>query len=203
MNEANVAAAESHVRRIVGPTILMGDGSYFDFEDPASSQMTIDDYAWALAGTNRFRGQTRERGYFHRRCLYNVAQHCIVLAQHMLDDGHDRADALAGLMHEAGEVPWGDTPGPAKPLVPDLKAREKRDDAIIRGLFGAQMRDPDLIKQYDLRMLATEKRDLMPHGAGEGWEWIRGFEPFPETIRPWRPEWAAAEFVRMYRHLTG
>lgn len=202
MSTANQIAAEQHIRRIVGPAILMGDGSYFDFEDPWSSTMTIEDYAWALAGTNRFRGQTRYRAGGGHRCFYNVAQHCVLLAYYMKEDGCDPVDVFAGLMHEAGEVPWGDPPGPAKGLVPDLKAREKRDDEAIRGLFGVQMRDPDLIKRYDLRMLATEKRDLMPQGHGERWEHVKGYEPFPRVIHPWRGEDAADSFLRAYAELA-
>ncbi len=197
----NTEVAERHVRRIIGPTILMGDGSYFDFEDPWSSKMTIEDYAWALAGTNRFRSQTRSRLHHGARCFYNVAQHCVLLSAMMSEHGCSREDCFAGLMHESGEVPWGDCPGPAKPLVPDLKAREKRDDAAISGLFGVVVRDPALIKRYDLRMLATEKRDLMPHGSSDQWQITAGYEPFDIEISPWTGLASAAAFLARFRAL--
>jgi hypothetical protein len=200
-DQVNAEVAEQHIRRIVGPTILMGDGSYFDFEDPWSSTMTIEDYAWALAGTNRFRSQTRSRLRGGERCFYNVAQHCFLLSHQMGLDGHSKADCFAGLMHESGEVPWGDFPGPAKALVPDFKAREKRDDAVISGLFGVVVRDPALIKRYDLRMLATEKRDLMPHGASDQWQITAGYEPFAIEISPWTGERAAAAFLAQFQAL--
>ena len=124
----NAAAAAQHTRRITGPTMLFCDGLYFDFEAPDATGMTIEDYVWSLASKNRFNGLTRyssERGrpIAHRRCLYNVAQHCVLLAHAMLCDGHPAAAVYEGLMHESDEVPWPDIAGPAKPLLhPETRA---------------------------------------------------------------------------------
>lgn len=195
---ANAAAAELHVHRIIGPTILMGDGSYFDYEAPETTTMTIEDYAWGLAANNRFCGQTWWDG---RRCLYNVCQHVVLLAEQMLRDGHTPRAAFGGLGHESGEVPWGDLSGPAKPLVPDYKAREKLADTAIRAHFGFAIDDPDLVKAYDIRMLATEKRDLMPQGRGHQWKWTEGFEPFDFAIVPWSADYATTRFLALYHYL--
>jgi hypothetical protein len=193
---ANIEVTEAHTRRIVGPTILMGDGSYFDFESPHTTEMTLADYAWALAGTNRFRCQTRRADKIGwPRCFYNVAQHCVLIYRQMRDDDCDPADCFAGLMHESDEVPWGDPPGPAKPLVPGFKPIAKTWGEGIDRHFNVVTRDPALIKKYDLRMLATEKRDLMPHGRGDAWQWIAGYEPFGFQIRPWSGEEAAENFI--------
>lgn len=197
----HAAAIESHVRRIVGPTILMGDGSYFDFADPASTTMSIDDYAWGIAGTNRFRCQTRARLWGGRRCFYNVGQHVVLLARQMIADGHDRADCYDGLMHESGEVVIGDPPGPMKPMVPDLKGLEKECDRGVGQRFGVLMRDPGLIKRYDIRMLATEKRDLMPQGSDDSWQWADGYEPFAFEIEPWSGEVAVEQFLTLWQEL--
>ena len=196
---ANASAAEQHVKRIVGPTILMGDGAYFDFECPDASGMTIEDYAWGLASNARFRGQTRLPS--GKRCLFNVAQHCVVLAWQMEADGHSPAAVYEGLMHESDEVPWGDFPGPAKVLLgADTKALIKRAGDAIDRHFGVTGQFKDLVKQYDIRMLATEKRDLMPHSGAHSWSWTRGYEPFEFQLFPWTAEAAAEEFVSAYHH---
>lgn len=209
MADANIVAGNAHaaahqVKHIVGPTILMGDGSYFDFEAPEATTMSIEDYAWALAGTNRFRNQTRYRteNGIGPRCLYNVCQHTVLLADQLLADGYDDEVAYEGLMHESDEVPWGDFPGPAKALMPvEFRARIKRDGDAIDDLFGVTHLHKDLIKRYDLRMLATEKRDLMPHSHTQTWEWLRGYEPFEFRIACWSGEMAASAFLMLYRKL--
>lgn len=198
----NLAAADAQVRRIKGPTILMGDGSYYDYEDPASTSMTIEDYAWGIAGTNRFRCQTRARLWGGVRCLYNVAQHVVLLAIQMERDGCSREDCLAGLMHESGEVPWGDMPGPAKPLLQGFKAMEQLHGAAIDKRFDVPAGNATLVKRYDIRMLATEKRDLMPHGQHDEWSWTRGYEPFDFEIVPWSGEYSAHRFLQLHEALS-
>ncbi|UZW55518.1 hypothetical protein NUH86_01565 [Sphingobium sp. JS3065] len=196
--DSNAVAAEQHVKRIVGPTILMGDGAYFDFEQPDATGMTIEDYAWSLAGSNRFRGQNRLPS--GKRCLFNVAQHCVLLAWMMETDGHSAQAVFEGLMHESDEVAWGDFPGPAKSLLPpEVKALIKRAGDAIDRHFGVTSQFKDLVKQYDIRMLATEKRDLMPHSGADQWSWTRGYEPFRFRIEPWTAETSADQFIRAYR----
>lgn len=205
----NEEAAARHVRRIVGPTILLGDGSYYDFENPEATSMTIEDYAYALAFTVRFRGQCRCALQGNRRVFYGVGEHCIRLANALRDDGHGPINALAGLFHESGEVPWGDVPGPAKPLIGGFKPLEKRAEKAINAYFSIETPDPDLIKRYDLKMLATEKRDLMPQGGTDRWgnaedavADVEEYGAFPWRIIPYvHPEQAAASFVDLYAQL--
>lgn len=193
------AAAEAHIRRIVGPTILLGDGSYFDYDDPAATTMTIDDYAWGLC-TPRFRGQTRTR-VGNQRCLYFVVQHCCLIAEQLRAWGHGRENAFAGLMHESDEVVWGDPPGPIKGRFPKLKADLKRWGTAIDQHFGVTCPHPDLIKKFDLMMLSTEKRDLMPQGAQDIWPVEGRYAAFDEEIIPWPAEVAVARFLDLFHEL--
>lgn len=198
---ANADAAEQHVRKIVGPTILMGDGLYFDYEAPNADGLTIEDYAWGLATNVRFRGQTRLPS--GERCAYNVAQHVVLLAEQMLADGCTYEQAFEGLMHESDEVPWPDIPGPAKTLLPDsVKALIKRSAVAIDAHFDVTANHKALVKQYDIRMLATEKRCLMPHAGTDKWQWTWGYEPFDLAIRPWSINQAAREFILLYQFLA-
>lgn len=194
---ANTAAAAQHVR---GPTILMGDGLYFDFEAPDAEAMTIWDYAWGLATSIRFRGQTRDWQF--KRCAYNVAQHCVMMAREMHFQGHNLEAVYEALMHESDEVVWGDIPGPAKQLMPpEMKALIKRSADAIDARFGVTHNHKDLVKQYDIRMLATEKQELMPHGYNDLWAFTDGYQPFSFTIEPWSIERAAEEFVATWSRI--
>lgn len=206
--ETNAAATEQHTRRIVGPTILMGDGMYFDFEAPDATGMTIEDYAWDLASNARFRGQTRRRdpvalNEIGSRCLYNVCQHVVLHAEQMYRDGHPIDAVYEGLMHESDEVPWPDIAGPAKKLMhADDKVLIKRSGDAIDLRFGVTHKHKDLVKQYDIRMLATEKRDLMPHAGTDQWSWTAGYEPFEFTIFPWDADYSVERFLSLFRNVT-
>jgi hypothetical protein len=196
-----------HIKHITGPTILMGDGSYFDFGAPESCSMTIADVAYGLGYTARFRGQTRIMRSSNRRCFYSVAEHCVRMSFMLEWSGYAHL-ALAGLMHEAGEVVLGDLPSPAKLMLPEFKALEKRCEAHILARFGIAPLSADdarIIKDFDLRMLATEKRDLMVGTIpGDHWEMLDGFKPFETMIvfPHGHPDDAAESFIARWRELT-
>jgi len=186
----------TEIGRVVGPTILLGSGTYYDFESPETSQITIEDIAWGLAGASRFAGQTWSR-VLKRRVLYSTAQHCVLMSKEA-----PRGLELAALMHEAGEPVCGDMVGPLKKLLPEYKAIEKRCERANLAHFGITISDPAAIKALDLRMLATEQRDLM-NWHGEEWAWTEGAAPFDHlTIVPWPPEIAAQRFIDRYEELT-
>lgn len=195
-------------RRVTGPTIMLGDGSYFDYGSPETSEMTIDDFAYGLAYTCRFRGQTRARLAGDVRWYYSVAEHCVRGAEELLAQGHSREIAFDFLMHEGGEPVCGDDPGPMKPLCPDKKALEKRCERAAHARFGVTMRYPGLIKEWDLRMLATEQRDLMPQSSGDRWRNAEDHShdlppPFDFEILPYQhPDIAAERFLSLFQRLT-
>lgn len=205
-DQSNIPAG---VRVASGPTILMGDGAYFDFDAPEQCAITIEDVAHGLAYTARFRGQTRRMTGDGRRVFYSVAEHCVRMAQQMEDHGFSRQARVFALMHELGEVPLGDLPSPAKWKLPEFKALEKRCEAAIWANFGLPPMSPGaakLIKSYDLRMLATEKRDLMTGAIpGDQWEMLDGCVPFDDmTVKPYsHPDVAADAFLLEWRRLNG
>ncbi|WHA40945.1 hypothetical protein [Agrobacterium larrymoorei] len=189
-----MTAQTAPIRRIVGPTILLGSGTYFDFENPEAAKLEIEDVAYSLAFQSRFTGQcvSRKTG---RRVYYPIAQHCVLMA-HQADPEHK----LAALMHEVGEATCGDLNSPLKAICPDYKRVEKHCEAAGLRRFGITMTDPAYIKHLDMRMLATERRDLMPWN---GEEWAGTAEPFEAEITPWEnPHMAAEIFLSMYHALT-
>jgi uncharacterized protein len=95
-------AVATPIKNAVGPSILLGSGRFFDYDNPGASRMTIEDYAYGLAFTCRFSGQCVSRRTA-RRVYYSVAQHCEIMSR-VVPVGHE----YAALMHESGEPVCGD-----------------------------------------------------------------------------------------------
>lgn len=194
-------------RTITGASIAWGEGRIYDFENPNPEIITLEDAAFALAYTVRWRGQTRRWG---KRCLYSVAEHCVFGAGQMLHYGHGAEHALAFLWHEADEIVLPDMPGPIKPCVPGFRELAKRQGDLILTRFGITIPDHDLVKRWDLRMLITEKRDLL---GGHGDDQFHDshhvsiseveFPPFQEEISPVsHPDFAAINFINAHNALV-
>jgi hypothetical protein len=176
-------------------SILLGSGGYFDFDHPEVSEITIEDIAYGLAYACRFAGQCWSP-HLGRRVFYSVAEHCV-----RMSDLVPPALAFDALMHELGEGPCGDTVGPLKRRCPDFTHFEKSAERTLLIRFGVQMADKATIKHFDLRMLASERRDLM-RWNGEPWALLEGIEPLDEIIIPWDAETAALRFLDRYHALS-
>lgn len=172
----------------VAGSICMAGGTYFEFNNPEGSEINVGDIAHALSNICRFTGHVRE--------FYSVAQHS-VLASYLVPPEH----ALAALLHDAAEAYVGDVSTPLKRMLPDYKAIEQRIEAAVLARFGLFLPMHPCIKVADLRMLAAERRDLMPH-MGDEWHILRGVEPMHATITPWTPIRARRTFLERYLELT-
>ncbi|MBS1198125.1 MAG: hypothetical protein H6R18_1910 [Proteobacteria bacterium] len=129
--------------------LLTFTGKHLDLIDPQPNMINLLDIAHGLANTCRFSGQCR--------FYYSVAQHS-ELASRIVPVEFE----LEALLHDAAEAYLCDIPSPLKLLLPDYRAIEARMDAAIRERFGLPATTSPEVKQADLVMLATEKRDLMP-----------------------------------------
>lgn len=174
--------------------ILMGSGNYFDCFSPETSKITDEDIAYGLGFQTRFRGQTVEQAN-QRRCMYVIADHSLRVAA--LVSPRQR---LAALMHEAGEVIWGDMATPQKRMLRDFKEAEMITCRAVWRLYGISDIDEEEIKRADLTMLATERRDLMP-ATTEIWEQIANVDPLPDVVVPLDPHEAAKRFLSELQQL--
>lgn len=210
MDDISKELAEAAGRTYRGATIAWGRGGCYDFDAPNPEIITLEDVAYALAFTVRWRGQTRFRG---QRCFYGVAQHCVFGAEEMIREGLGWHAAFAFLWHEPDEVVLPDFPGPAKACLPDFNAFAKRQGDALLDRFGYRPAAvlAELVKRWDLRMMVTEKRDLM---AGHEDDTLHSsartsiseieFPAFEREIVPYaHPEIAARRWLELYQQLGG
>lgn len=166
------------VKNIIGPTILLSNGEYFDFMDPASSIWGLDEIADGLAKTCRFAGQ----------CVgfYSVAEHSLLVAE-LVEPKH----RLAALLHDAAEAFTGDITKPLKGMIPEFKAIEKRIEQAIFDRFGVPLPMPVEVKDADMMMLGVEQHHLMRNND----QW-RGVKEAPAhkfwRVQPKRLTWEKA-----------
>lgn len=142
----------------------------------------LEDIAHGLAFQCRFNGQTAE--------FMSIAQHSLIVADLVPPEMR-----LAALLHDASEAYLGDVVKPLKAILPGYKEIEARVEHLIGAHFGVlEFLGHPLIKAADMRSLATEKRDLMPH-SDEDWSYLAGVEPLPDPIQLLSPAQAKRAFL--------
>ncbi len=175
-------------------------GNVITPRDLRPEQVRFEDIGHALAQKIRFNGQCTVMGY-------TVAQHC-VLGSMMVPP----ALGLPFLLHEIDEVFLPDIPSPLKKFVrvelPDkalctwdeLCGKHRASILYAIGLLPlCELIDAPEVKEADLRMLMTEKRDLM---GPEPKPWGFNEKPYDFTITDiWEPIYAEKRFNDRYRRL--
>lgn len=174
---------------IDGPLICTASGEYVNILEPWSFTPRIEDIAHALSNLCRFTG--------HTRVLYSVAQHSWLVSEILPD--HLK---LHGLLHDASEAYLGDVSRVLKhsPLLYGYRIAERNVQTRINAAFGLPGKEPAEVKAADLRLLTTERRDLLP--PGPDWKLLRGVEPLEQRIEPWTPQLASLMFIARFNKLT-
>ena len=167
-------------------------GRRFDYATPENYKFDIEEIAHALSQLCRFTGHTKE--------FYSVAQHSVMVSWLLPPELR-----LIGLLHDAAEAFVGDINAPLKQLLPQVKELENRIQAAIYKQYGVvdTIRAAAMVKEADIRMLMTEKRDLMPGMPLDEWgDWVKRYKPMRAKIEPWTPQYARYQFIEdCYNHL--
>jgi 5'-deoxynucleotidase YfbR-like HD superfamily hydrolase len=168
-------------------------GRWLDPLDPDPASIDIGDIAQALANQCRFGG--------HSRSFYSVAQHSAIVSDTCAERGASAAEALAALMHDAGEAYLVDLPHPLKhrsELGPAYRRAEELLEEAIRGRFDL-VPQPAEMKPVDRSLLATERRAFA--SMSDPWPELEGFEPLEIEIEAWDPPRARREFLERFERL--
>jgi predicted HD phosphohydrolase len=186
---------------------------FFPFQ-PNVADICLEDIAHSLSRICRFNGHTQE--------FYSVAQHSAEMAQMAVRDGEPVEVARWCLLHDAAEAYLADLYRPIKAniawTVPNGKQAEYGDWSsafvpfenvesrllyAIARRFDLLLPIPAKVAEYDERMLATERRDLLRPG-GPAWENFTA-QPYPPPFRlyPVNPYAAEGFFLSMFQTLFG
>jgi len=168
-------------------------GKAFRFDESMVETINIFDIAHHLAMKCRFGGACET--------FYSVAEHCVRMSQEVNNN-----DELAKwcLLHDAAEAYLPDVPRPLKKRVlvgkEPFSAVEGKILKIIADKYKLRFDLPpgEVTDHLDLKMLATEKRDLM---AEEPEEWAPMPEPYNWRIIPWPWYHAKRHFLNRYGEL--
>ena len=194
-------------------------GVAFDLVDSVKQEYRIEDIAHALSNLCRFNGHTRE--------FYSVAQHSVLVSYTVELAVFDQQEqipiesrggpeaveelriaGLWGLLHDASEAYLGDVTSPLKTALRktpfDVSTYDRLEAQIMSGVclaFGLPPVQPALVREMDLRILATERRDVMRANCARDWQ-LR-YEPLPGvSIEPCRPGPARDLFLHRFAELT-
>jgi hypothetical protein len=174
------------VRVDVGPSIMLHSGAWFDFASPRTSAFTIEDIAHGLAHICRYAGQCRR--------FYSVAEHSLHVSKVAVDFEYE------ALLHDAAEAFIGDITRPLKQMLPDFMRIEASVQEAVLERFGLAGPLPAEVKDADLRVLAAEQRQIMPHGTDS---WLAGLniELAPIVVRHLSPERAKRMWLDKFHTL--
>lgn len=150
-------------------------GQQFFFHSPETHKYNLRDIGQALSQICRFGGAST----FH----YSVAQHSILMADKMYEIHKSSALALDCLFHDAAEAYVGDMKKPIKVQIPKFGEIEGRIDRAIRrrfGLLGLIQPENALTKEYDMRIISDERRQVM-QACDHDW-FLGDFDPLGVNI---------------------
>jgi hypothetical protein len=162
---------------------------------PRISTIHIVDIAHHLAGIRRYTGATNR--------YYSVGEHCCHIARQLQFESSDCSLALAGLLHDASEAYTNDMSRPLKtrPEMERFRAVERYIQELIYTKYNLPVLEDPRVKLADMRMYATEVRDLM---QPQHPEWIITEEPYGfEVKQPWPEHHVRATFLRLFVELGG
>lgn len=180
-------------------------GLYIDLKNPQKAQISLEDVAHALSNIGRFTG--------HCQRFYSVAEHALLTAEYLLENGFSKRIALQALHHDSSEAYLGDVSRPLKALLePEYKILENRMTEAIFEAFDIPLPtefEQRFIKQVDDWALCVEAWFLLK-SKGMGWETDRLYVPsLDDNVKgigrlsvPQSPSLIKEEFLEMHLKLS-
>jgi uncharacterized protein len=182
------------------PWIQTQRGLAWCADAPESYPYDIAEIAHALSHINRFCG--------HTIAPYSVAQHSVLVALEVARANPEPEEiplVRAALLHDAAEAFVNDLASPVKQMreLAGYRTLIERVEVAIAEHFGlADHLDHPAIRAADLRLLATEKRDLLgPSAHDTAWQWLPA--PVAERIVPMTPQMARGLFIDTWKRWGG
>jgi 5'-deoxynucleotidase YfbR-like HD superfamily hydrolase len=121
-------------------------GLYFNYLNPTTEMVKIEDIAHALSRIPRFLGHTEHP--------VPVAVHCLAMAATLHEVGSPYA--LEALLHDAAEAYLCDIPKPLKTLLPDYQKLEEIVNRVIATKFKLMYPFRKSVRDQDKEMLELE-----------------------------------------------
>jgi hypothetical protein len=157
--------------------------------NPKLDELHVEDFSHSLSNLCRFGGHTKR--------FYSIGQHCVLVSQ-----ACDQEYALEGLLHDAAEgCGLVDMPSPVKhsKYLSGYRLLDEQMEEAIAEKFKLKYPWPKTVKQADMILLMTERRDLM---APPPVPWMfEEFQVLPKKIVPWSPKVAEKKFLERYYEL--
>lgn len=169
--------------------ITTRSGQWFDILRPEDYTFDIEEIAHALSNLCRYTGHTNQ--------FYSVAEHSVLVSR-MVSDGN----ALAGLLHDAGEAYLGDVSRPLKALLPEYKKIEDRVERSIANHFNLDFPFDPEVKDADIRIYWQERQSIANNGLRDKvWHQdLRATRKVEAVGMP--PHMAKRMFLSRYKEIT-
>lgn len=169
----------------VGDWMQTFTGRQFWPLDPRPEEIHIEDIAHALSLQCRYAG--------HCRKFYSVAEHSVLLADHV-----DPPYKLWALLHDAGETYVTDVIRPLKGSLANYREIEARVMAAVCERFCLSPIMPAPVVEADNRIIGDERANLSTCVV----DWSDPPKPLGVRLRFWSPERAEKAFLGAFRALT-
>lgn len=156
-------------------------GRTINFATFCPDDVDIEEVAHSLGLLCRFGGHCRE--------FYPVAQHAVLVALFLEEQGHPPEIVFTGLHHDDTEAYLGDVISPLKKILPGYVELEHRFATVISKKLDLIYPFPEVVHMADREILQRENDNV---------RWLRPKHP---AIEPWNAYEAEKEYLRHHRRL--
>lgn len=154
--------------------------------NPVWEDIDIVDIAHALSNKCRYTGHTRD--------FYSVAQHSVLVSNHV-----PVKHRLEALLHDGAEAYLPDIAFPLRGAFDNFAEVEERIHEAVAKRFGLTFPWPDKIKEIDRRITRDEAWHLM---KTMGSRWPGSTDKIGIKIESWPPKEAERRFMEQYDKLV-